>query len=114
MKSIFVAVLLAVAGSATAPVFALDQDPDLQLSSGKSLYNANCSQCHAMSLRGSAHGTALRGAAFHERWGDRDSTALLRFNQVNMPPGSSGSLSENEHLAIVAYLLTNNNISLEQ
>ncbi|KAA1192381.1 PQQ-binding-like beta-propeller repeat protein [Pseudohalioglobus sediminis] len=94
---------------------ALAAPPDAlaaQLGSGKSLYNDRCSQCHAMTLRGSAHGTALRGSAFMDRWGDRDSTALLRFNQVNMPPGESSGLSEAQHLSIVAYVLAENGLPL--
>lgn len=116
MKSTVLSVVFVFVCGAAVPGLALGQDPELsqQLSSGKALYNANCSQCHAMSLRGSAHGTALRGVAFEERWGERDSTALLRFNQVNMPPGASASLSEEQHLAIVAYLLASNDLQLEQ
>jgi hypothetical protein len=67
-----------------------------------------------MTLRGSAHGATLRGDAFVERWGDRNSTALLRYNQANMPPGSADSLSESQHLAVVAYLLRSNGLELAQ
>ncbi len=101
--------LVSVAGQ---PALAQEQRSAMQLNSGKALYNANCSQCHSMTLRGSAHGTALRGASFLDRWGDRDSTALLRYNQSNMPPGDSASLSEEQHLAIVAHLLANNDLQL--
>lgn len=83
-----------------------------QVSTGQTLYNAHCAECHAMSLRGSAHGTALRGPAFLARWGDRDSTALLRFNQANMPPGDSERLNERQQMAVVAYLLANNGLEL--
>ncbi len=89
-------------------------DPMAQIQSGEVLYNTHCSGCHAMSLRGSAHGTALRGAAFIDRWGDRNSTALLRFNQANMPPGGSGNLSEEQHLAVVAFILSRGDHSPEQ
>ena len=64
-----------------------------------------------MTLRGSAHGTALKGAAFIDRWGERNSTELLRFNQTNMPPGSSGNLSEDQHLEVVAYILAINELN---
>ena len=64
-----------------------------------------------MTLRGSAHGTALKGAAFIDRWGERNSTELLRFNQTNMPLGSSGNLSEDQHLEVVAYILAINELN---
>lgn len=85
-----------------------------QLASGKALYNAQCSNCHSMTLRGSAHGATLRGDAFFEHWADRNSTALLRYNQANMPPGNADSLSESQHLAVVAYLLHSNELQLKQ
>lgn len=84
-----------------------------QLAMGESLYNAQCAGCHSMSLRGSAHGSALKGAAFEDKWRDRDTTALVRFNQANMPPGSSDTLSEKQHVAIVAFLLQRNGLALE-
>ncbi|WP_238946734.1 PQQ-binding-like beta-propeller repeat protein [Seongchinamella unica] len=96
----------------TIAVGAQDGGLALQLQTGKALYNANCSQCHSMTLRGSAHGTALSGTAFMDRWGDRNSTALLRFNQANMPPGQGAGLDEEQHLAIVAYLLSSNDLAL--
>ena len=85
-----------------------------QLASGEALYNAQCATCHAMNLRGSAHGSALRGSGFMEQWASRNSTALLRYNQSRMPPGSSDTLSETQHLSIVAHLLKNNGIELQQ
>ena len=63
-----------------------------QLASGEALYNAQCASCHAMNLRGSAHGVALKGSAFLEKWTDRNSTALLRHNQSRMPPGGADAL----------------------
>ena len=55
---------------------------------------------------------ALKGSAFLEQWADRNSTALLRHNQSRMPPGSADTLSEIQHLAIVAFLLQNNGIEV--
>jgi len=83
-----------------------------QLREGEALYGVHCVNCHAMNLRGSAHGTALRGPGFMDKWSDRDSTALLRFSQANMPPGGSSGLTEPQHLALVAYLLSQNGLTL--
>ncbi len=87
-------------------------DLDAQLARGESLYSTHCAGCHSMSLRGSAHGAALKGTAFFDKWENRDSTSLVRYNQANMPPGSSHSLSEQQHVAIVAFLLDRNGLAL--
>lgn len=91
-----------------------DDGLSAQLATGQALYNSQCANCHAMTLRGSAHGATLQGDAFMARWADRNSTALLRHNQANMPPGSADSLTESQHLAIVAYLLQGNGLELAQ
>ena len=83
-----------------------------QRSQGLALFNAHCSSCHSMDLRGSAHGSALKGSAFLDKWADRNTTALLRYNQANMPPGASDTLDEEQHLAVVAYVLSFNGIEL--
>lgn len=35
---------------------------------GEVLYSEHCATCHAVSLRGSAHGASLSGPAFTEKW----------------------------------------------
>jgi alcohol dehydrogenase (cytochrome c) len=84
------------------------------LAAGSELYATHCANCHSLTLRGSAHGTALKGQPFLQRWGERDSTALLRFNRADMPPGNADRLDEEEHLAIVAHILSVNGITLSQ
>ncbi|MEH6515287.1 MAG: PQQ-binding-like beta-propeller repeat protein [Halioglobus sp.] len=105
---------LALFQALSLPALAQQLDVASQAQAGEALYNTNCAACHSMTLRGSAHGTALRGTAFLDRWGERNSTALLRFNQANMPPGGSGNLSEAQHLAVLAHVLSNNDLDLEE
>ena len=63
------------------PTLAQQSDALAQVSEGQALYDTNCAGCHHMTLRGSAHGTALKGAAFIDRWGERNSTAPLQPDQ---------------------------------
>ena len=35
---------------------------------GEGLYGEHCASCHAATLRGSAHGAALYGPAFADKW----------------------------------------------
>ena len=89
-------------------------DTPTQLNRGAGLYEKHCAQCHALTLRGTAHGTTLVSKGFIDRWRDRNSTSLLRYNQASMPPGSGDQLDEQEHLAILAHILTVNGFSLAQ
>ncbi len=87
-------------------------DARAQVSQGQALFNSHCASCHSMDLRGSAHGSALKGTAFLDKWSDRNSTALLRYNQANMPPGAGDSLDEEQHLAVIAHVLSVNGVEL--
>jgi alcohol dehydrogenase (cytochrome c) len=55
---------------------------------GEALYGEHCASCHLLSLRGSAHGAALRGPGFRDRWQGTSTSELLRYNQANMPPAA--------------------------
>ena len=44
---------------------------------GEALYAEHCATCHAISLRGSAHGDSLTGPAFTARWAHQDAQTLL-------------------------------------
>jgi alcohol dehydrogenase (cytochrome c) len=95
------AVLMALA-SIPSPVAAFTA---LQAANGKQTFDQHCSSCHLITLRGSAHGSELVGAGFMSRWGARTTAELFRYNSSNMPPGTSGALSEADHLDIVAHIL---------
>ena len=56
---------------------------------GEALYAEHCATCHAATLRGSAHGTALTGLAFSAKWGDVPASTLLEYQMREMPPGSA-------------------------
>ncbi len=71
-------------------------------------YNAHCSNCHGMTLRGTAHGSALIGENFLGRWGGRSSAELLAHTQATMPPGGGGHLSLSEYQAINNYIVARN------
>jgi alcohol dehydrogenase (cytochrome c) len=82
--------------------------PPDQFEQGKALYAQHCATCHSLSLRGSAHGSALKGDIFIDKWGTSDSAALLAYARGAMPPGTSDSLTANQHAAVLAYVLSVN------
>ena len=72
---------------------------------GEALYNEHCASCHATSLRGSAHGNALSGAAFSAKWAEQSAEALRDYQAAAMPPGQSQSLTLAQHTAITQHVI---------
>lgn len=79
----------------------------------EALYTEHCATCHSASLRGSAHGAALIGSAFVDKWSSQDAGALADYSRQNMPPGESDKLSAAEHLSILKFVVSANAASLE-
>ncbi len=78
------------------------------LAQGEALYKKHCANCHAMTLRGSAHGTPLIGETFLSVWGNVSQADFLDYTRATMPPGTSGKLSMADHQAINAYIIARN------
>ena len=80
-----------------------------QVVQGRAAYGKACAACHGANLEGGA-GVALAGAAFSRGWGDGHHS-LRDFYEViaqQMPKNAPGSLTEDENLAITAYVLSRN------
>jgi alcohol dehydrogenase (cytochrome c) len=95
--------IAAVAVAATSGSFTAEQ-----AAQGRSIYEDRCAVCHESALKGSSHGPALAGAAFATRWRGRSTADLLTFIRAMMPPGQAGDLSDQEYLAVTAYILSAN------
>lgn len=78
-----------------------------QVAEGRKVVGQSCSECHGVTLRG-ALGPALRDEGFTGNWGTRPLTALHDYTISAMPPAGPGTLSEEEYLAIMAFILSNN------
>lgn len=73
---------------------------------GSTLYATHCAQCHGAALEPSDPAfPGLIGSAFRWAWNKR--TLFERFNRVRsaMPPGAAGSLSDEQYVAILAFVL---------
>ena len=55
----------------TGPAVADGAFTEAQAARGQQLYDVHCAGCHQMTLRGSAHGSELKGATFTTKWGAR-------------------------------------------
>src|SRR5262249_55717724 len=75
---------------------------------GRDAYQANCAGCHLADLSGQGDAAPLRGSAFLQAWGTRTTKELLSFMQLTMPPQRPGTLTPEQYLNIVAYILQQN------
>ena len=92
-----------------------------QAERGKEIYTAKCVTCHGANLMGAA-AIPLVGPQFARRWGgDRPVVGPMEWRgsdftvddlffviRTTMPPGESRSLSLEEHVAVLTYILQQN------
>jgi mono/diheme cytochrome c family protein len=78
--------------------------PD-QVASGQSIYMRDCASCHSDNLSG-GKGPALAGEDFAARWGGKTGRSLYSKIISTMPPQNPGSLSEEQTLQIMGYILS--------
>ena len=78
-----------------------------QAERGKALYTSRCSECHGEKLIG-GEATGLTGIQFRVGWVGK--TLGERFDTINksMPVSNPQSLSDQEHLDIITYILNFN------
>ena len=85
-----------------------------QADRGRQAYADNCTGCHLAGLDGSANpaanakGTPLIGPRFVQDYGEGKISALFNKMQRDMPNGKAGSLTEQQYLDIVSYVLQQN------
>jgi alcohol dehydrogenase (cytochrome c) len=83
----------------------------VQAARGASVYGKNCVQCHGPDLVGGPGIPPIRGAAFFAGWQGRALSEFYAYLRTAMPPGRSGSLSEQAYIDVIAYLLERNGLA---
>lgn len=81
-----------------------------QAEAGREAFGRYCADCHHASLRGSAHGAALTGRAFLDKWGGRSAADLLAYVRKEMSTTVPRSAGEDVYLGIVAHVLRANGV----
>jgi mono/diheme cytochrome c family protein len=79
-----------------------------QATRGQQLYTGNCSACHLEGLQGSDDAPALKGDRFVFRWSDSTLDDMVTAISTSMPATAPGSLTPQQYLDIVTYLLQQN------
>jgi mono/diheme cytochrome c family protein len=80
-----------------------------QSSKGQKVFNQSCSSCHGSNLQGQA-GPALVGPAFAKslQFSKMSASQLYSFISKQMPASDPGSLSKDQYLQVLAYILSKN------
>ena len=81
---------------------------------GRGLYAEHCASCHGVKLEGGSS-MPLSGATFEERWADERHSVddLFYIVRTLMPYGRRATLSQQEYIDIIAYLLMMNGYPAE-
>ena len=77
---------------------------DAQAARGQALYAKQCVACHGDSLKG-AQGPPLMDQAFLSRWSAQPLSALADKIRNTMPPGTTGTLTREQAVDLVAHVL---------
>ena len=77
-----------------------------QAARGKAIYEEKCSACHVQDLSGGGDGMApsLAGRFFNKTWEGR-TVAELYAGSMMMPPGEEKTVSDQERIDIIAFVL---------
>jgi alcohol dehydrogenase (cytochrome c) len=99
--------LLALAAAASAPLVAQPAATftRAQADRGATLYERACAECHLETLEGSRESPALRGDEFRSAWQNDSLGAIAETIRVTMPPENRGSLTLEDSLDLMAFLL---------
>jgi len=79
-----------------------------QAARGKEIYRKECETCHLSDLTGNDLTPALTGIAFEYRWGQLSIGDIFSIIRITMPQSAPDSLSSQEYIDTVSYLLQMN------
>ena len=78
-----------------------------QATAGASAFSASCAGCHGQNLEGVA-APPLAGAAFLRNWNGKTADDLFYIMSHDMPADNPGSLTKDQYLSILAFVLQKN------
>ncbi len=105
------ALLFAANPSSVAQQLSQAEYQTAQAERGAALYRQQCAACHLPDLQGFFEAVALRDSAFVDNWRNRAPAEMLDLLQRTMPTQAPGSLSDEEYLDLIAFLLQANGVA---
>ena len=98
---------IAIAGAAQQParssLFTAEQ-----ANAGRAIYQSTCSTCHLPNMKGTFEAPPLAGANFMNTWRNRPTSDLFTRIRNTMPISNPGSLSDQDAVDLVAFILQSN------
>jgi len=106
-------ILLSATFNATAQPGPLPEDPahytNDQAERGEAIYRETCIVCHGENLNDGEFGAPLTGSSFSTRWTGINMEALFDATR-EMPPGQANSLSRQQYIDTIAFILQENDV----
>ena len=81
-----------------------------QVTKGQTLYSETCQICHGNRLSNGQFGTPLRTSFFQNNWKGKSLGELAQNIWEKMPPDNVQSLTWDQVTAVLAFILSRNNI----
>ena len=78
---------------------------EAQATRGEKVYAASCASCHGDDLSGGGQTPPLSGKEFNSDWNDLSIGDLYDRTHLSMPADKPGSLSAEQTVDVIAYLL---------
>ena len=75
---------------------------------GEAVYNANCVMCHQPDLGGKEPVPELAGDKFLSHWLNHKTSELFTRVSTTMPQGKPGSLTHDQYIDVIAFILDAN------
>ena len=75
---------------------------------GEAVYNANCAMCHQPDLGGKEPVPELAGDKFMSHWLNHPVGELFTRVSTTMPQGKPGSLTKDQYIDVIAFLIDAN------
>ena len=75
---------------------------------GEAIYNANCAMCHQPDLGGKEPVPELAGDKFMSHWLNHPVAELFTRVSTTMPQGKPGSLTHDQYIDVIAFLIDAN------
>ena len=82
-----------------------------QARAGRAVYQSTCVSCHQADLQGAFEAPPLAGGNFMYTWRNRPTSDLFTRIRNTMPISNPGSLSDQDALSLVAFILQSNGAS---
>jgi mono/diheme cytochrome c family protein len=73
-------------------------------------FKERCASCHGDELRGGVGAPSLRGPEFQFSWDKKSVGELFAYLKMNMPPGATGEVTDQQYADIIALVLKANGV----